>query len=173
MASLRSLLLLAASAGSALAQSNTTTSSSAPSSTTTSSITCATGIHLIVARGSTEAKGLGHIATVAGNVTEAIPGSTVSAVDYPATFDAYFASVNLGVVAMTALISSYVTACPASKIALLGYSQGGQVAMDVVCGTSETLFTVTPDLSDAFKNNSKFSSCMVWWRSVRERRWAG
>ncbi|KAB5576214.1 acetylxylan esterase 2 [Coniochaeta sp. 2T2.1] len=147
---LRTALVLLAAATTCLAQ---TTSTTVTSPTTSSSITCATGIHLIVARGSTEPKGLGRIGVVAGNVTEAIPGSTVTAVDYPATFDAYFQSVNLGVTAMTALIASYITACPSGKIALLGYSQGGQVAMDVVCGTSEKLFAVTPDLSDAFLHN--------------------
>lgn len=154
---LRALLLLAAATIS-LGQSTTTattTASTSSSPITSSSITCATGLHLIVARGSTEPKGLGRIGVVAGNVTDEIPGSTVSAVDYPATFDAYFASVNMGVAAMSAMIASYIIACPSSKIALLGYSQGGQVAMDVVCGTSETLFAVTPDLSDAFRSNSK------------------
>jgi hypothetical protein len=153
---LRTLLLLAAATAS-LAQNTTvtTTTSTSSSATSSTSITCATGLHLIVARGSAEPPGLGRIGVVAGNVTEEIPGSTVSAVDYPATFDAYFASVHTGDVAMSGMIASYIAACPSSKIALLGYSQGGQVAMDVVCGTSETLFTVTPDLGDAYKNNSK------------------
>jgi hypothetical protein len=154
----RTLLLLAAAAGSCFAQTNATTSTStstatASSSTASSSITCAKGLHLIVARGSSEAAGLGRIGVVAGNVTEAIPGSTVVAVDYPATFDAYLTSENTGVAAMYALITSYVAACPDSKIALLGYSQGGQVAMDVVCGTNEQFFEVTPDLSAEYRNN--------------------
>jgi hypothetical protein len=145
------LLLLAATAPAVLAQ--TTPSSTSISSSSTPS--CATGIHLIVARGSTEPRGLGRIGVVAGNVTALVPGSTVAAVDYPATLDGYFASEGLGVAAMTAMIAAYVVACPTSKIALLGYSQGGQVAMDVVCGTSETLFAVTPDLSEAFGSNSE------------------
>jgi len=153
---LRTLALLAAAATSCLGQTTLTTTSFSTtgiSNTISSSITCATGLHLIVARGSTEPKGVGRIGVVAGNVTQAIPGSTVAAVDYPATFNAYFASVNAGVTAMYAMIASYVTACPDSKVALLGYSQGGQVAMDVVCGTSEALFAVTPDLSDVFRSN--------------------
>lgn len=108
---------------------------------------------MIVARGSTEAVGLGRIGVVAGNVSELVPGSSVDAVVYPATFDAYFASEGTGVLAMTAMINEYTAACPESKIALIGYSQGGQVAMDVVCGTSETLFNVTADLSDALAKN--------------------
>ena len=150
---LRTFVLLAAAAASCLGQTTLTTPTSSPSNTVSSSITCATGLHLIVARGSTEPKGVGRIGVVAGNVTQAILGSTIAAVDYPATFDAYFASVGAGVAAMYAMIAGYVTACPDSKVALLGYSQGGQVAMDVVCGTSEALFAVTPDLSDVFRSN--------------------
>lgn len=119
-------------------------------------MTCASGLHLIVARGSGEPKGLGKIGVVAENVIEAVPGSTAAAVDYPATIEAYFASEDMGVAAMTAMIAGYVADCPSSKLALLGYSQGGQVAMDVVCGTSEPLFAVTPALSDAFRNHGEF-----------------
>jgi pimeloyl-ACP methyl ester carboxylesterase len=143
----RTALLLAAAAAQCLGQ--TTTSSSA--------ITCATGLHMIVARGSTEAPGLGRIGVVAGNVSELVPGSSIDAVVYPATFDAYFLSEGTGVLAMTSMIKAYTAACPASKIALIGYSQGGQVAMDVVCGTSETLFNVTADLGDAFAKNGAFA----------------
>lgn len=141
-----SLLLLAVAAAATLTHAQNST------------VTCATGLHLIVARGSAEPAGLGRIGVVAGNVTEMLAGSTVAAVDYPATFSAtgYFASVYMGTAAMTAMIAAYVLACPTSKIALLGYSQGGQVAMDVVCGTSETLFKATPDLSDAFANHGMF-----------------
>jgi hypothetical protein len=110
---------------------------------------------MIVARGSTEAVGLGRIGVVAGNVSHLVPGSSVSPVVYPATFDAYFVSEGTGVIAMTTMIKAYTDACPDSKIALIGYSQGGQVAMDVVCGTSETLFKVTPDLGSAFEKNGE------------------
>lgn len=157
MASALCTFLLAAVITSCLGQSTTGTRTSSPSgaaSTTSSSITCASGLHLIVARGSGEPKGMG-MGVVAGNVTEAVPRSTVAAVDYPATFDAYVASEHSGVVAMTAMITAHLAACPGSKIPLLGYSQGGQVAMDVVCGTSEALFAATPGLSDAFKDNSE------------------
>jgi hypothetical protein len=88
-----------------------------------SSAACATGIHMIVARASTEAPGEGIIGAVATMVKNAVPGSDSEAVVYPATLTSYTSSEASGVAAMTALIQAYVARCPSSKIALLGYSQ--------------------------------------------------
>lgn len=111
---------------------------------------CAEGLHMIVARGSSEAPGLGWMGTVAGNVSELIPGSTVAAVDYPATFANYTTSEGIGAAGFASLTAKYAARCPGGKIALLGYSQGGQALMDALCGTSETGFVASPDLSAAF-----------------------
>ncbi|KAK1765955.1 cutinase-domain-containing protein [Phialemonium atrogriseum] len=154
--SLLSALLLGVLAAAGHAQNTTTaTTAGAPATTapTASDAPCATGLHLIVARGSSEQPGEGRIGVVAGNVTERVPGSTVEAVEYPATLTDYLESEGDGVAAMAALIAAYVGRCPDSRIALLGYSQGGQVAMDVVCGTSEESFNATADLSPDFKDN--------------------
>jgi acetylxylan esterase len=88
-----------------------------------SSATCATGVHMIVARASTEAPGEGIIGAVATKVQQSVPGSDSEAVDYPATLTNYTSSEASGVASMQKLISSYVARCPSSKIALLGYSQ--------------------------------------------------
>jgi hypothetical protein len=85
--------------------------------------TCATGIHMIVARASTELPGQGIIGEVASLVEQAIPGSDSVAVDYPATLFNYADSEAQGIAAMTELIEAYATACPDTKMALLGYSQ--------------------------------------------------
>jgi hypothetical protein len=85
--------------------------------------TCASGVHMIVARASTEAPGEGIIGAVATQVHQSVPGSDAEAVDYPATLTDYLNSEASGVAAMTKLIQSYVARCPNSKIALLGYSQ--------------------------------------------------
>jgi acetylxylan esterase len=85
--------------------------------------TCASGVHMIVARASTEAPGEGIIGAVATQVQQSVPGSDSEAVDYPATLTDYLNSEASGVTAMTKLIQSYVARCPNSKIALLGYSQ--------------------------------------------------
>jgi len=84
---------------------------------------CASGVHMIVARASTEAPGEGIIGAVATQVQQAVLGSDSEAVDYPATLTDYLNSEASGVAAMKQLVQSYVARCPNSKIALLGYSQ--------------------------------------------------
>ncbi|KAJ9137565.1 Cutinase-domain-containing protein [Pleurostoma richardsiae] len=119
-----------------------------------SNITCSSGLFMIVARGSSEAPGTGRIGVVAGNVSELIPNSAIVALDYPATFSAYVDSEGLGTAAMTAWIKAYVAACPDGKISLIGYSQGGQVTADTLCGTYDgQYFARTPDLADTYEQN--------------------
>jgi acetylxylan esterase len=119
---------------------STTLALAAAASVSAQSITCATGVHVIVARASGEAPGEGIIGEVAKNVTAAIPGSDSIPVPYPATFGDYFASETYGVGNMTNVITSYVDACPDAKLVLLGYSQGAQVLLDTLCGQSEVIF---------------------------------
>jgi len=97
---------------------------------------CASGVHVIVARASTEAPGQGIIGAVADEIVERIPGSDSVAVVYPATLTNYLSSESQGVAAMTKLIENYVADCPDSKIVLMGYSQGAHVTGDVLCGSS-------------------------------------
>lgn len=85
--------------------------------------TCASGVHIIVARASTEAQGEGAIGAVAVEIEAAIPGSDSVAVVYPALLEPYPPSEEAGTAAMTALIQEYVASCPRTKIVLLGYSQ--------------------------------------------------
>lgn len=85
--------------------------------------TCASGVHMIVARASLESQGEGIIGAVANMIQAAVPGSDSEAVVYPATLLNYTTSEGNGTIAMTNLIESYVSKCPSSKIALLGYSQ--------------------------------------------------
>jgi acetylxylan esterase len=134
--------------------------------------TCASGVHMIVARASTEAPGEGIIGAVATLVQQSVPGSDAEAVDYPATLTDYLNSEASGVAAMTKLIQSYVARCPNSKIALLGYSQvfcyamgkgyvlirdqGAQVVGDVLCGTGEKFFNGTSALSHSLSKNGVY-----------------
>ncbi|KAF7884104.1 uncharacterized protein EAF01_011527 [Botrytis porri] len=128
----------------------------ANSSTSSTSSTCvpAGAIHMIVARASTEAPGEGIIGSVATMVKASLPGSDSEAVDYPATLTQYQASEASGVAAMQKLVQAYAEKCPESKMAVMGYSQGAQVAADVMCGTSEMGFTGnTQALSGNFSSN--------------------
>lgn len=116
---------------------------------------CAKGVHMIVARASTEAPGEGVIGAVAASIAQQIPGSDAVAVDYPATLTNYTSSESQGVAAMTQLVQAHVASCPRSKIVLLGYSQGAQVVFDTLCGTSEVGFAATAALGERLGKNSE------------------
>ncbi|EHA53512.1 hypothetical protein MGG_14095, partial [Pyricularia oryzae 70-15] len=103
-------------------------------------VNCAQGVHIIVARGGEERPGMGMIGKVADNVMAQIPGSSIEAVDYPASLSEYSRSQGVGVQVMSQMVANYVAACPSSRIVLLGYSQGAHVAADLVCGASEAQF---------------------------------
>ncbi|KAJ4415846.1 hypothetical protein N0V82_007106 [Gnomoniopsis sp. IMI 355080] len=112
----------------------------------TASSACVTGsaVHMIIARASTEQPGPGIIGAVATQVVQKLPGSDMIAVDYPATLTDYANSEASGVAAMTTLLTDYASRCPDSKVVMMGYSQGAQVAADVLCGTNDgTLFKST------------------------------
>lgn len=93
-------------------------------------------VHMIVARASTEPAGEGIIGSVATMVKKQLPGSDSEAVVYPATLQSYISSESAGVTAMKKLVQDYAAKCPTSKIAVMGYSQGANVAADVMCGSS-------------------------------------
>lgn len=58
-------------------------------------------------------------------------------VNYQASFN-YAASMADGRAALKATFNSYANACPRTKIALFGYSQGAHIVGDVVVGMSST-----------------------------------
>ncbi|PSR83389.1 cutinase-domain-containing protein [Coniella lustricola] len=108
--------------------------------------TCVSGdaVHMIIARASLEAPGPGVIGQVATQVAAQLPGSDMVSVVYPATINDYTTSEDMGVVAMTKLVTDYASRCPSSKMVLMGYSQGAQVTADVLCGRSDgATFTTT------------------------------
>jgi acetylxylan esterase len=74
---------------------------------------------------------------VAHLIIQSVPNTTLSSVDYPATFSEYPRSQTLGVHELRRMIVSHSARCPDTKIALLGFSQGGHVVMDVLCGRPE------------------------------------
>ncbi|KAF2816688.1 cutinase [Mytilinidion resinicola] len=98
---------------------------------------CATGFHIIVARGSNEAPGEGRSGQVATLIENMVPGSDSVAVDYPAAIccaDLYPESVADGITDTINKTHSYVATCPHARIVLVGYSQGGNVMTDVLAG---------------------------------------
>ncbi|KAF9873094.1 cutinase [Colletotrichum karsti] len=94
-------------------------------------------VQIIVARGSLEAQGAGLLGNIANKSAMQIPGSVVMPLVYPAQLDPYPPSVSAGVTNMTNLLNQQAQACPNSRFVLMGYSQGAQVSLDTLCGTSD------------------------------------
>ncbi|KDN70630.1 putative cutinase [Colletotrichum sublineola] len=94
-------------------------------------------VNIIVARGSVEVQGTGLLGNIAKNASAQIPGSVITPLVYPAQLDPYPPSVAAGVANMTALLNQQATQCPGTKLVLMGYSQGAQVSLDTLCGTSD------------------------------------
>ena len=123
--------------------------------------TCYSGVYMIVGRGSEEDPGEGKPGAVADAVASQIPNSASVAVDYPASIadPVYPESVSDGVSDTISKVQSYVDACgSASRIALIGYSQGGNVMTDALAGgvdkptplsTSYTQYSTCPKIRDA------------------------
>ncbi|KAF4976368.1 hypothetical protein FZEAL_6944 [Fusarium zealandicum] len=112
-------------------------------------VKCADGLYMVVARGTGEDKGTGITGEIAKDVADRVKGSIVNPLDYPATFQDpdYQDSETDGVRIMTDVLTNYHRSCPDGKIAVLGYSQGGQIATDTFCGGTGDGFAENKPLS--------------------------
>lgn len=102
-----------------------------------STIRCASGLKMIVSRGTGEDAGLGVTELLVDVISSQIDGSEWTAVEYPAAFEnpGYFESVNNGTLLVRQAITDYAEACPDSKMAVFGYSQ---VLFFDLCGVELT-----------------------------------
>jgi acetylxylan esterase len=91
--------------------------------------------HLIVARGSFEPQGEG-ISSAFSTEAKQFIGADSEALVYPARIP-YRGSISVGVENLKKAIARYTAACPSSQIVLVGYSQGGAVTVDALCGGGE------------------------------------
>lgn len=106
-------------------------------------------VHVITARGSTEAPGEGSTGALVTRIVRS-SDQTVSraAVDYPATLTNYASSSAAGVSALTAQLTRQVQECPDQQIVLTGFSQGAHVVLDVLGGGGGgVLGSSTPPIS--------------------------
>lgn len=90
--------------------------------------------HLIVARGSLEPPGPGSMLTLAEKVMQENPGTTMEAIDYPATIENYDVSSTAGTKAVEQQLSTFVQKCSSSKVVMMGFSQGAQIVGDALGG---------------------------------------
>jgi acetylxylan esterase len=98
-------------------------------------------IHVFGARETTVAPGYGTSKTVVDLILREYPGSTSEAISYPACGGQsscggiqYGASAAQGTTAVANAVNSYHQRCPNTQIVLVGYSQGGQIMDNAVCG---------------------------------------
>ncbi|KAG5650617.1 hypothetical protein H0H81_011644 [Sphagnurus paluster] len=90
-------------------------------------------VHVITARASTELPGEGIIGLVVSDIVlQSKQTVTREAIIYPATLTDYANSQSQGVAAMKSRLAAKTSACPGTKIVLMGYSQGAHVAGDVL-----------------------------------------
>lgn len=89
--------------------------------------------HIIVARGSFEPRGEGVSANLTLAIKTALPSTTSEALEYPARMP-YNDSLANGTATLKTVITRHTTECPDSRIVLVGYNQGGAVALDALCG---------------------------------------
>jgi Cutinase len=112
-------------------------------------------VHVITARGSTEAPGEGSIGALVTQIVNA-SDQTVSraAVDYPATLTNYASSSAEGVSALTTQLTDQVKKCADQKVVLTGFSQGAHVVLDVLGGGGGgVLGTATPPISSSIASH--------------------
>ncbi|KAF5005350.1 hypothetical protein FDECE_8162 [Fusarium decemcellulare] len=112
---------------------------------------------MVVARGPTEEKGTGVTGNITDSIADRIKGSIVHPLDYPATLlnPFYTKSEKEGVENMQEVLTNYHESCPDGKIAVLGYSQGAQVAGDSICGPDSDSVEEKPNplSTDILKDN--------------------
>ncbi|KAI0112393.1 cutinase [Nemania sp. FL0031] len=99
------------------------------------------GVYIFGARETTAPAGYGTSAGLVNMVTAAYSGSQSSAITYPACGGqpecggvSYDSSATQGTAAVVSAVNDLNGRCPDTKIVLIGYSQGGQIMDNALCG---------------------------------------
>ncbi|KAM7190072.1 Acetylxylan esterase [Naviculisporaceae sp. PSN 640] len=107
-------------------------------------------IHVFGARETTVPQGYGTSQGLVNMVTQAYPGSTKEAIVYPACGGqsncggvSYDNSARQGTAAVVKAVTDLNRRCPDTKIVLIGYSQGGQIMDNALCGGAGATLTGT------------------------------
>ncbi|KAH6844517.1 carbohydrate esterase family 5 protein [Chaetomium sp. MPI-CAGE-AT-0009] len=122
-------------------------------------------IHVFGARETTVSPGYGTAGQVVNLVLGAYPGATAEPISYPACGGQascgniqYGDSARQGTSAVASAVNSFNQRCPNSQIVLVGYSQGGQIMDNAVCGGPDSgsgITSTTPPISAAALNQIK------------------
>ena len=108
-------------------------------------------VHVITARGASEASGEGRTAALVDQIVSSSHQSiTRAALDYPATVSNYATNSAQGVVALKLELATQAQNCPNQHLVLAGYGEGGQVILDTLGGGGGgTLGVVTAPIAAA------------------------
>lgn len=105
-------------------------------------------VHIFGARETTVAQGYGTSAGLVNSISSSYPGSTKEAIVYPACGGqsscggvSYENSASQGTAAVVKAVTSLNQRCPDTKIVLVGYSQGGQIMDNALCGGAGATLT--------------------------------
>ncbi|CAI7579259.1 unnamed protein product [Penicillium pancosmium] len=120
---------------------------------------CATGVHAILIRGQGPGDHLNVMVTIQNLVLQLIPGSTSIALPYKHGADDHRVAAGNGAYLMQEYIREYIADCPNSKIFLHGYSLGGIVLMDGLCGTSSSWLFPVPALEPKYNESVIAAVC--------------
>ncbi|KAK3903490.1 cutinase [Staphylotrichum tortipilum] len=114
------------------------------------------GIHIFGARETTAPAGYGTSQGLVNMVKQAYSGATSEAINYPACGGqsqcggtSYENSASQGTQAVVTAVTNLNKRCPDTKIVLIGYSQGGQIMDNALCGGAGA--TLTGAALDAVK----------------------
>ncbi|KAI1303999.1 cutinase [Xylaria venustula] len=107
-------------------------------------------VYVFGARETTASPGYGTAGGLVNMVLAAYPGSQSAAIDYPACGGQascggvdYDTSANEGTTAVISAVTALNSQCPDTKIVLIGYSQGGQIMDNAICGGDGSTLTGT------------------------------
>jgi acetylxylan esterase len=113
-------------------------------------------VHIFGARETTVSPGYGTAGGLVNQCLSAFPGSTAEAIVYPACGGqsscggaSYDSSQTQGTAAVVKAVTALNQKCPSTQIILIGYSQGGQIMDNAMCGGAGQ--TLTGAALDAVK----------------------
>lgn len=106
------------------------------------------GVYVFGARETTAPPGYGTSQGLVNMVLSSYSGSQSAAISYPACGGqsscggvSYDESARQGTAAVVSAVTSYNQRCPSTKIVLIGYSQGGQIIDNALCGGAGSTLT--------------------------------
>ncbi|KAI1176114.1 cutinase-domain-containing protein [Nemania sp. FL0916] len=106
------------------------------------------GVYVFGARETTVGPGYGTAGGLVNQVLAAYPGSQGAPISYPACGGqascggvSYDQSATQGTAAVVSAVNSLNARCPSTQIVLIGYSQGGQIMDNALCGGAGATLT--------------------------------